>query len=79
MRAMVPIMYSTAGVTVSMFSRCDTAKMRRDSVFSAASIARSVDGRPAPMGWVTPGNSTTSRSGNTGSVMRSDIARLRSS
>src|SRR5438876_1967916 len=47
--------------------------MSRDSLFSAASIARSVGGRPAPTGIETPGNSTTSRSGSTGSVNRSDM------
>src|SRR5438876_6715674 len=47
--------------------------MSRDSLFSAASIARSVGGRPAPTGIETPGNNTTSRSGSTGSVSRSDM------
>src|SRR2546429_1133615 len=69
----VPVVYSTSGVTVSTFSRCATAKMRRESLFSAASMARNVVGRPAPTGVETPGNSTTSRSGSTGSVSRSDM------
>src|SRR5690349_10071984 len=36
-------------------------------------MARRVAGRPAPIGAVTPGNSTTSRSGRTGKVRRSLI------
>src|SRR5690242_7414575 len=36
-------------------------------------MARRVAGRPAPIGAVTPGNSTTSRSGGTGKVRRSLI------
>ena len=42
-------------------------------VASAASMARRVAGRPAPIGAVTPGNRTTSRRGSTGSVSRSAI------
>ena len=72
-RAIVPIPYNRAGDTVSTFSRCATAKISRDSVLSAASMARSVAGRPAPTGVVTPGNSTMSRNGRTGRVSRSDI------
>jgi hypothetical protein len=44
--------------------------------FSAASIARSVAGRPAPIGDATPGNRTASRNGRTGSVIRSDMKSL---
>ena len=54
-----------------MFWRWETAKISRSGVASAASMARSVPGRPAPMGAVIPGNRTTSRSGSTGSVRRS--------
>src|SRR5262249_54768377 len=36
-------------------------------------MARRVLGRPALIGVVTPGNSTNSRSGSTGRVIRSDI------
>src|SRR5205823_739828 len=70
---MVPVVYSTPGVTVSTFSRWATAKMRCDGLFSAASMARNVAGRPAPIGVDTPGNNTTSRSGSTGSVSLSDM------
>src|SRR6266513_2824233 len=73
---MVPVVYSTPGVTLSTFSRCATAKMRCESFFRAASMARNVAGRPAPIGKDTPGNNTTSRSGNTGSVILSDIGRI---
>ena len=69
--AMVPIVYSTSGLTLSTFCRWETAKTRRSGVASAASMARSVAGRPAPIGAVTPGNSTTSRRGSTGKVNRS--------
>src|SRR4030095_1530656 len=50
------------------FSRCITAKMRRLGFLSAASIARHVDGRPAPIVVLTLGKSTISRSGKTGIV-----------
>ena len=73
--AMVPMVYSTSELTLSTFWRCETAKTSRSGVASAASIARNVAGRPAPIGAVTPGNSTTSRSGSTGRVMRSAITR----
>ena len=73
MRAMVPMVYSTSGVTLSTFCRWETANTSRSGWLSAASMARSVAGRPAPIGAVTPGNSTTSRSGSTGNVRRSDI------
>ena len=69
--AMVPMVYSTSAVTLSTFCRWETAKTSRSGVASAASMARSVAGRPAPIGAVTPGNSTTSRSGRTGNVKRS--------
>src|SRR5258705_3459392 len=36
-------------------------------------MARSVAGRPAPIGDATPGKSTASRSGRTGKVIRSDM------
>ena len=77
-RAMVPMVYRFSGLTCSTFSRCDTAKTSLSGVASAASMARRVPGRPAPIGAVTPGKSTTSRSGSTGMVMRSDIGFLTS-
>src|SRR5213076_2359986 len=46
---MVPVVYSTPGVTLSTFSRCATAKMRCESFFRAASMARNVAGRPATL------------------------------
>ena len=38
--AMVPMVYSTSGVTLSTFCRCETAKTSRSGVASAASMAR---------------------------------------
>ena len=64
--------------TLSMFWRCDTANTSRSGVVRAASMARRVAGRPAPIGAVTPGNNTTSRRGRTGRVMRSLIGCLSS-
>ena len=56
-------------------ARCSPAGRRRrpacSGVARAASMARRVPGRPAPIGAVTPGKSTTSRRGRTGSVRRS--------
>src|SRR2546425_5223143 len=56
-----------------MFSFCATANTLRSACFRAASMARNVAGRPAPIGVATPGNSTASRSGRTGKVIRSDM------
>src|SRR2546427_8843577 len=56
-----------------MFSFWATAKTLRSGFFRAASMARNVAGRPAPIGDATPGNSTASRSGRTGKVIRSDM------
>ena len=36
-------------------------------------MARNVAGRPAPIGVATPGNSTASRNGRTGKLIRSDM------
>src|SRR6266550_9491792 len=56
-----------------MFSFWATAKTLRSDCLRAASIARNVAGRPAPIGVATPGNSTASRSGRTGKLIRSDM------
>src|SRR5215213_242895 len=58
-----------SGVGSSVLSRCATAKTRR-SPLRAASMARSVPGRPAAMGAVRPGKITVPLSGSTGSVWR---------
>jgi hypothetical protein len=76
-RATVPIVCRLSAVACSTFSRWATAKISRFSSFSAVSIARNVPGRPALIGDVTPGNSTMSRRGRTGSVTRSVIGRSR--
>ena len=52
---MVPMVYRTSELTLSTFWRWDTAKTSRSGVASAASMARRVAGRPAPIGAVTPG------------------------
>jgi hypothetical protein len=69
MRTTTPRSYNTSGVTSSTFDLWHTAYSRR-SAFSAASIASIVPGRPALMGSATPGKTTVSRMGKTGSVIR---------
>ena len=71
--ATTPVLNSSSGVTLSRFSRWETAKMSRSDDETAAWMARSVPGRPAPIGELTPGKITASRSGSTGSVRVSDI------
>ncbi len=67
--------YRISALGSSALSRWATAKTRR-SAFKAASIARSVPGRPAAMGAVSPGKITVPRSGSTGSVWRVAIVIL---
>src|SRR5256885_16785568 len=62
MRAMTPIEYRISAVGSSELSRCATAKTRR-SPFRADSIARSVEGLPAAIGWVRPGKITVPLAG----------------
>ena len=71
--AIVPIVWSMSGVTVSASWRWATAKTRRSVVFRAASIARRVPGRPAEMGVLTPGRRTELRIGTTGRLRVSDM------
>ena len=58
-----------SGAGSSVLSRWATANTSR-SAFEAASIARSVPGRPAAIGAVSPGKITVPRSGRTGRVWR---------
>src|SRR5688572_29624811 len=58
-----------SGVGSSVLSRCATANTSR-SPFRADSMARSVPGRPAAIGAVSPGKMTVPRSGRTGRVWR---------
>jgi hypothetical protein len=75
MRTTTPISYSTSAVGSSTFSRWHTANSRR-SPSSTFSTASSVPGRPALIGTATPGNTTVSRIGSTGSFSLSAIRLL---
>src|SRR5687767_11026766 len=61
-----------SAVGSSELSRWATANTSL-SPFSAASMARNVEGLPAAIGWVRPGKITVPRRGRTGSVWRCDI------
>src|SRR5204863_510634 len=71
-----PVLTASKGVTVCTSCSCTSTNVRYNSLFKAASMARNVAGRPAPIGAATPGNNTTSRSGSTGSVSFSDIGTI---